>query len=598
MKKLISLLLVATILLSLLVSFASAGGEEGTLRELVSYNFETQEQDEAWRKVDLDGKNNGWVRREGSAIAVDGSHFFASFSFINQADASSFGGNYGVQNPNNCLVSPSVSLPQSDDITLVYHIFALDKTYAAETYKVVIYYDNCEFELMRETLTSANSYANPKEVELDLTAYAGKNIEIGFVHCDSTDQYGIGLDCMSISYIDKANVEIESMGITVQTPTEGAQILNQALTTSEGYYVADVFWDPMDSIFAAGKSYCVTATLEAKEGYYFPHRDSTRPTVNGEEAQLLSHSSDQIKISHVFDTVLPNFIDVGYGYSAIQIMLHENLTLEATYSLPEGASNVKHQWYVADTPTAWGTAIEGATEKTFAVPNDEECVKYYRCHITCEVNGTALSTPTEEFYTVMVEVKGSGMPSMFFEDVNLNHWFYHDVEYVYYNRLMNGTSSTHFSPNRTTSRGMIVTILYRMEGSPAVTSPCPFTDVRAGSYYEAPIIWAAENGIVNGLGNGLFAPDKDITREQFAAIFYRFAQYKGWYDEDDCVMTGGFSDLDKVAPWADDAMSWAIGVGLFNGVNKDDGLYLMPQGNATRCQAAAIIHRFLEYFTK
>ncbi len=401
-------------------------------------------------------------------------------------------------------------------------------------------------------------------------------------------------------FADEDRWIIGNVDITVPEPTVGAQITDtyELHPTCEGFYVASVSWDPADTTFKAGVPYCVTITVETETDFTFESKDTIGAFINQRRATILSGSADQLKLSLTFDPVLPNFIDVSYSYSAAQIMLHENFTLEALYTLPEGATNVKHQWYVADTPNAWGTPLEGATSKTLGVPNDEEGTKYYRCHITCEVNGEFLSTPTEEFYTVLVKVEGYGMPSMFFEDVKTSDWFYHDVEFVYYDRLMNGTSTTRFSPNNPTTRGMIVTILYRMEGSPAVTEDCPFTDVKAGSYYEDPITWAAANGIVNGMGNGIFAPDKNITREQFAAIFFRYSQYKGWYDEDDCVMTGGFADQNKVSSWAEEAVSWAIGVGLINGVNKADGLYLNPQGNAIRCQAAAIIHRFCDYFMK
>lgn len=186
------------------------------------------------------------------------------------------------------------------------------------------------------------------------------------------------------------------------------------------------------------------------------------------------------------------------------------------------------------------------------------------------------------------------MPSMFFDDVQTSDWFYKDVEYVYYNGLMNGTSPNLFSPKLATSRGMIVTILYRLEGSPAVSGSCPFTDVAAGRYYETPIIWAEENGIVDGVGHGRFDPDGDITREQMATILCRYAKYKDLYHDEDCAMLVGFADNDEVSNWARESVSWAVGTGLIGGIKRSDGVYLDPGGNAIRCQAAAILHRFCE----
>ena len=187
------------------------------------------------------------------------------------------------------------------------------------------------------------------------------------------------------------------------------------------------------------------------------------------------------------------------------------------------------------------------------------------------------------------------MPSMFFDDVKTSDWFYHDVEYVYYNRLMGGVGNNLFDPNGECTRGMVVTVLYRMEGSPKHSGENPFTDLKYDWYKDA-VIWATENSIVNGVGDGKFAPDENVTREQLATILCRYAAFKGPYNPDDCAMLVGFKDQDKVSDWALDAMSWAVGVGLIGGSNEKDGLYLMPQGNALRCQVAAILHRYCESF--
>ena len=293
---------------------------------------------------------------------------------------------------------------------------------------------------------------------------------------------------------------------------------------------------------------------------------------------------------------VPDDLTVEYNLSEATISVGETVLLIANCQFPEGATNVKYQWYVAEAPNHWGEPIYGETTDTYEFCGGMEETLYFRCQISCEVGGVVIGTRSEEFDTIRVNVTYAGPPSMFFDDVKVGDWFYEDVEYVYYSRLMNGISDKAFGPNISTTRGMIVTILHRMEGTPVPANACPFTDVAKGSYYEAAIAWAAENDIVNGVGNGKFAPDDKITREQLAAIFFRYAKYAGIYNEDDCVMTGGFNDQNKVSPWAQEAMSWAIGVGLIGGSNESDGLYLLPQGNALRCQVAAILHRFCEYF--
>ncbi len=182
-----------------------------------------------------------------------------------------------------------------------------------------------------------------------------------------------------------------------------------------------------------------------------------------------------------------------------------------------------------------------------------------------------------------------------FIDVRGDDWFYDDVAYVYENGLMNGTSETTFSPYISTTRGMIVTILYRMEGKPAVFEACPFTDVKAGAYYERAIVWAAENGIVKGYGNGCFGPDDQITREQMAAILYRYAKNRGLdvsVGENTNILS--YDDALDISEYAVPAMQWACGAQIIQGA---DGR-LTPGAKATRAQVAAILHRFCENVLK
>lgn len=181
---------------------------------------------------------------------------------------------------------------------------------------------------------------------------------------------------------------------------------------------------------------------------------------------------------------------------------------------------------------------------------------------------------------------GSALP---FTDVKGSDWFYDGVKYVYENGLMSGTGTATFSPNTATTRGMIVTILHRMEGEPAAAGEA-FTDVEAGQYYAAAVAWASANKIVGGYGNGTFGPNDPITREQLAAILYRYAQFKGM----DVSAKGDisrFSDRAAVSSYAVEAMTWAVGAGLLTGVGANT---LDPKGHATRAQIATILMRFCE----
>ena len=180
-----------------------------------------------------------------------------------------------------------------------------------------------------------------------------------------------------------------------------------------------------------------------------------------------------------------------------------------------------------------------------------------------------------------------GLP---FADVSGSDWFYNDVRYVYEKGIMDGTGADRFSPNAPLTRAMIVTILYRMAGSPAMSGASDFKDVDSNKWFAKAVAWAAANGIVNGYGSGLFGPNDPVTREQLAAILYRYAVYGGMTAVTLEENLGSFADTAQLSAYAIQAMNWAVGQGLING----SGSNLVPKAQATRAQVAAIIHRYLE----
>lgn len=180
-------------------------------------------------------------------------------------------------------------------------------------------------------------------------------------------------------------------------------------------------------------------------------------------------------------------------------------------------------------------------------------------------------------------------PDGTFEDVSASDWFYEAVEYAASNGLMNGMSETAFDPAENLSRAMMVTILYRLDGSPEAAGG-GFDDVERGSWYENAVIWADANGIVNGYGNGIFGPDEDITREQMAAVLYRYAAYEG-YSLTASGDLSAFRDASAISGYAESAMGWAVGSSLISG--KGDGI-LDPAGTATRAEVAQILMNFCE----
>lgn len=226
----------------------------------------------------------------------------------------------------------------------------------------------------------------------------------------------------------------------------------------------------------------------------------------------------------------------------------------------------------------------------------------------CEVSGTLaayeLTVPTQSGSTGGGSSSGkpSGKPQpeptpdpepakLPFTDVKSGDWFYDGVAFVQEKGIMKGMSDDTFGPSVSTTRGMVVTMLWRMENEPQAKTGAAFADVKESAYYAEAVAWAAENGIVNGVSKTAFAPDQEITREQLAVMLYRYSQIKGY----DLTVQGdlsGFGDGKQVSGYAVASMQWAVGSSLIQGT--DSGL--VPAGSATRAQLATILYRFLTNF--
>ena len=210
--------------------------------------------------------------------------------------------------------------------------------------------------------------------------------------------------------------------------------------------------------------------------------------------------------------------------------------------------------------------------------------------VTEQADGTYTFTMPNGQVTVTVTFEETPLP---FTDVTEGDWFYDAVRYAYETGLMDGVGDSLFAPNSETTRAQLVTILYRLAGQPAVSGDLPFTDVEAGTWYTDAVLWAAQNGIVNGVSDTQFAPGDDLTRQQLVTIFYRYAESKG-YDVSASADLSGYPDAGQVQDYAQPAMAWAVAEGIVEGV---DGT-LNPAGNASRAQIATILMRFCEGVAK
>ncbi len=221
---------------------------------------------------------------------------------------------------------------------------------------------------------------------------------------------------------------------------------------------------------------------------------------------------------------------------------------------------------------------------TFVMPSSDVFIKAEFTQTVSQTPPTNNSTNSNTSFENIV------LP---FTDVNVYDWYYNSVKYVYANNMMAGTDTTIFSPNVTTNRAMIVTILHRLDGKPTATAS-NFIDVEQNQYYTNAVAWASANGIVSGYGNGNFGPNDTITREQMAAILYRYAQYKG-YDTTQKNNLSNYIDAKDINAYAVEALQWANQVGMITGVTDTT---LVPNGSATRAQVSSILMRFCENIVK
>lgn len=308
-------------------------------------------------------------------------------------------------------------------------------------------------------------------------------------------------------------------------------------------------------------------------------------------------------------------VPIGAGETVITVSIGSTtytLHITSTHTSGGGGGGTTASYRVTVEPSENGTvksshntASAGTTVTLTATPQDG----YRLTGLTVTDgagNNVTLSDKGDGKYTFVmpsraVTVKASFAPitagDLPFIDVPAGAWYEDGVRYVYQNGLMAGTSATTFGPDVTTTRGMIATILWRLEGSPQVDYAMAFDDVAANSWYAEAIRWAASEGIVGGYGNGLFGTNDPITREQFAAMLYRFAQEQG-YDvsigENTNILS--YTDVADLSEYAISAMQWAVGAGIINGTG--DGSTLSPQGQATRAQVAVILTRYCENVAK
>ncbi len=275
----------------------------------------------------------------------------------------------------------------------------------------------------------------------------------------------------------------------------------------------------------------------------------------------------------------------GTSSYAVNVRSAENGTVTSSHSVAARGATVT----LTVSPDA-GYALDSLTVSNASTGATVAVTKVSDTRYTFTMPSAAVSV-SASFQPTSSAAAHDDCPSEQFTDVDDTAWYHEYIDYVVESGLMNGTSATKFEPDVATTRGMIVTILHRLEDEPTASVAHGFDDVVSESYYADSIAWAAENGIVAGYGDGSFGPDDAITREQMAAILYRYAQYKGYDTTQGGMAIREFDDYGDISDYALEAMAWCVNIGIIQGT---DSTTIEPQNSATRAQVAAILMRFIE----
>ena len=435
--------------------------------------------------------------------------------------------------------------------------------------------------------------------------------------------------------LDPEDIQICTVGEDgTLTPVEGKVIGENGQVTlsfaAAGSYVLSAMGDELTNIFSPWLPVTVTTAPKSSNA------DVSSVTVAGVEATAGENNTYTVTLPYGTDVTAGSFVIVTSDAGAtVGALTNEGNVWTFTVTAEDGVTSKTYTVTVSFTEApksndAGVSSITVAGFKAVAGANNSYTVtvpygtvvktgsfvivtRHPRATVSALTNTrniwsftvTAEDGVTTAVYTVTVNTAALPEPitpgvdnkkpaskpevKLPFTDVSTSDWFYDDVAFVYENGLFSGTDSRSFSPNASMTRAMLVTVLYRLEGEPTVTGRSSFTDVRSGAYYEKSVIWAAANGIVTGTDSTSFSPDAKVTREQLAAILYRYAQYRK-LDTDASAKLNSFTDADSVSAYASEALGWAVSEGLINGASGK----LMPKGDATRAQVAAILHRLVK----
>ena len=403
---------------------------------------------------------------------------------------------------------------------------------------------------------------------------------------------------------------IEDQGIYVKGRASVSEESNSATTPTKTFFATFTNPDGFSTFTISSTS---TAVAKIGDNRYTTLQDAINAVQNNETITLLKDTDENVTVSKAVKFTLAGkehlngSISAGSRYSMTTSENSGNTDYTFTYVGGSSSSGSTSTTYDVNVNAATNgavaadkkTASKGTTVTVTASPSKGYVVDAVKV-VDKDGKDVAVTGKDGKYVFTMpasaVTVTGSfkaetpAPVALPFTDVKSGNWFYDAVKYAYEQGLMTGTSATTFAPNGTMNRAMIVTVLYRLEKSPAVTGASKFTDVPAGQWYSDAVAWAAANKIVNGYDETTFGPMNAVTREQMAAILFRYEQVKGLENVTLEENLNRFPDQNKISAYAIPALQWAVGQKIING--NADGT-LDPTGTATRAQVAQIFTNLL-----
>lgn len=534
---------------------------------------------------------------------------------IDERTAGAAVGNVTVETENNTLndANESESWPTVEayvtrnDVTTVASSFANAVATAQSGDVITLAKDlsSAAFSLPAGVTLDGNGYilinSNPSTGGTFITVNSGAdNAAIKDITLDAGNAYhGVQFYCNDGGELNDVTINGGNGTSVIVNGATNVDIIDCVLNPAEGAYT-NIEYAMGSNVTSVPSMNINNVTFDNSKSAVWADKNTTDRVEN----KMGGEQSNEAILAEILDNI--TYTSPNGGSLAIAVGFSDNSTLvgyeESTYQPPyTGKYSYEIFTKVGDNGTI--SVDRYATEGdnvTITVSPDEA---YLLDELTVTANGKEVevkdngdgtytfkmpSADAKIVVTFAEDPDWEPAPEMPFTDVNDNDWFYDVVLYAYDNGLMTGVSATEFAPNQTTTRGMIVSMLARLEG---VTSAedAGFADVAANDWYATAVNWAASVGVVNGYEDNTFRPNAPITREQMAAILYNYADYKG-YDVSARADLSDYADAASISSWAEDVLAWANAEGLINGMTATT---IDPQGATTRAQTAAMFERFL-----